>query len=100
MRKLIQRSARLTFLLTFALVGCDSPEPPTAVTLKLNWKHGVEFLGFYIAQARGYYAREGLKVAIEPLSDAAETTSVFERVAAGGFDFSIGGLSLMRALSS
>jgi ABC-type nitrate/sulfonate/bicarbonate transport system substrate-binding protein len=87
----------LSFLLVLLLLGCGESDTPTAITLKLSWKHGVDFLGFYAAQSQGYYADENLNVTIEPLSDPAETNSVFERVAAGEFDFSAFGLSLVKA---
>jgi ABC-type nitrate/sulfonate/bicarbonate transport system substrate-binding protein len=87
----------LTFLLVSVLTGCGESEEPTPITLKLNWKHGVDFLGFYAAQSQGYYAEEGLAVTIEPLSDPGETNSVFDKVAAGEIDFSAAGLSLVHA---
>ncbi len=43
--------------------GCGS-KPLTPVTLQLNWLHEAEFAGYYMAQAEGFYEREGLDVTI------------------------------------
>ena len=87
----------LAFLLVSILAGCGESDEPTSISLKLNWEHGVDFLGFYVAQSQGYYSEEGLAVTIEPLSDPGETNSVFDRVGAGDLDFSAAGLSLVQA---
>jgi NitT/TauT family transport system substrate-binding protein len=34
------------------------------VTLQLNWFHEAEFVGYYVAEAKGFYEREGLDVTI------------------------------------
>ncbi|MDF3056626.1 MAG: sensory box protein [Rariglobus sp.] len=39
--------------------------PDEPVTLWLKWRHQFQFAGYYAAQARGYYAEEGLDVRIE-----------------------------------
>ncbi len=97
MTKQHNRLLGLAFLLVSVLTGCGESDEPTSITLKLNWKHGVDFLGFYVAQSQGYYSEEGLAVTIEPLSDPGETNSVFDRVGAGDLDFSAAGLSLVQA---
>ncbi|WP_420541640.1 ABC transporter substrate-binding protein [Rhodosalinus sediminis] len=38
----------------------------TPATLQLSWLHSVQFAGSYIAQARGYWAEEGLDVTLAP----------------------------------
>ena len=86
-------------LLVLLLTGCAAsptatPEP---ITLKLNWRHGTGFLGFYIAQEQGYYAEEGLDVTIEPVSDPAETSAIAGRVAAGEYEFGLGSQGLYLA---
>lgn len=91
----------LLIIFIVLLAGCvgpvaDSPEP---VTLKINWKHGTQFLGFYVAQARGFYADEGLAVTIVPLLDNEMTQDVPLQVAAGDFDFGIGSRILVAAQS-
>ena len=60
----------LALMLGILLSGCTGLTAPAAtapleaVTMKLNWEHGVHFLGFYIAQEQGFYAGEGLIVQI------------------------------------
>ena len=83
--------------LLLLLSGCLHSQDPTPVVLKLNWKHGVDFLGYYVAKHKGFYAAEGLSVTIEELSNPSETNDVFDGVAEGRFDFSGAGLSLIQA---
>ncbi len=68
---------------------------PLSLTLKFTWRPTVQFLGFYVAQARGYYAEEGLAVTFESLRDMAEVPGIPERVAAGKFDFATAGRMLI-----
>jgi NitT/TauT family transport system substrate-binding protein len=51
-------------LLVTLLVGCQyvPTQPLDEVTVQLKTVHQVEFAGFYIAQEKGYYAKENLKV--------------------------------------
>ena len=54
------------------LVACGGSPAPTGgspaatdkVTLQLNWFHEAEFLGYYVADAKGFYAANGLSVDI------------------------------------
>lgn len=47
------------------LSACGSPPPSTEnVTLQLNWFHEAEFVGYYVADAKGFYADDGLRVRI------------------------------------
>lgn len=79
------------------LSACTEQSPVTAtptavlepVTIKLTWFHGTQFLGFYVAQQRGYYAEEGLDVTIEPRKK--DDDFIMEQVADGPYDFSVGG---------
>jgi len=98
MTKQLYRSLRVALLLALLLAGCAAPTAtPEPITLKLSWQHGAQFLGFYVAQSRGYYATEGLAVTIEPLLDTTEVSGVHERVVAGELDFGIGGRDLLLA---
>ena len=38
--------------------------PLRKVTLQLKWAHDFQFAGYYAAQAKGFYAAEGLDVAL------------------------------------
>jgi NitT/TauT family transport system substrate-binding protein len=40
----------------------EPPKPPDAVTVQLKWVHQAQFAGLYVAQEKGYFAEEGLKV--------------------------------------
>ncbi|MDD5399241.1 MAG: ABC transporter substrate-binding protein, partial [Dehalococcoidia bacterium] len=48
------------------LLNCQcqpKPEqPPDEVILQLKGRHQAEFAGFYLAQEKGYYAKENIKV--------------------------------------
>ena len=46
----------------------EPPEPPemTSVSLRLPWFSNVQFTGSYVAQAKGFFAEEGLDVTINP----------------------------------
>ena len=46
-------------------VGCGGTgASPDKVTLQLNWFHEAEFVGYYVAGAKGLYDRQSLKVDI------------------------------------
>lgn len=49
----------------------------TDVTIQLKWLPQTQFMGYYVAQAKGYYDEVGLKVTITPGGgDISETTAV------------------------
>ena len=85
-------SCCVVFLFVGLLISGCSGQPSEGyqpVTLKLNWHDSVQFLGFYIAQERGFYRQEGLEVTIEPKHE--DDYAIPERVAAGDYHFSAGG---------
>ncbi len=91
---------RLAALLAVLLASWATPAvlaAPLSLTLKLSWRPTAQFLGFYVAQARGYYAEEGLAVTIEALHDMAEVPGIPARVAAGEFDFGTAAQALILA---
>lgn len=47
-----------------ATCGGGVPKPADKVTLQLNWFHEAEFVGYYVAQAKGFYAARHLDVKI------------------------------------
>ena len=48
-----------------AMLGAGA-RAATPATLQLSWLHSVQFAGSYIAQARGYWAEDGLDVTLAP----------------------------------
>jgi NitT/TauT family transport system substrate-binding protein len=64
MKNILYSSAML-FFAGFILIGCEPSEPkkpPDEVKLQLKWLHQAQFAGFYMAQEKGYYAKENIKV--------------------------------------
>ena len=48
-----------------AVVACGSQQAkkaPDEVTLQLKWLHLPQFAGFYMAQEKGYYAKENINL--------------------------------------
>jgi ABC-type nitrate/sulfonate/bicarbonate transport system substrate-binding protein len=85
--------------------GCSGDSPPRdeasgsleRITLKFDGPHGTRFLGFYVAREMGYYAEEGLEVAVEDSSEASELETIPIRSVAGEFDFAVGSEALVQA---
>jgi ABC-type nitrate/sulfonate/bicarbonate transport system substrate-binding protein len=47
--------------------GSESPSPaasPDKVSLQLNWFHEAEFVGYYVAEAKGFYGANDIEVTI------------------------------------
>ncbi|MCB0132127.1 MAG: ABC transporter substrate-binding protein, partial [Caldilineaceae bacterium] len=60
-------SGLLLLLLSSLLAACGSVMPAAtteldSVKLQLNWVHSSDFAGFYVADAKGFYADENLSV--------------------------------------
>lgn len=53
----------LFLLLAVSPARAETPEP---FTLQLNWLPQAQFLGYFVAEALGYYEQEGLAVSILP----------------------------------
>lgn len=91
----------IVVIATISLSGCTNPENDLSklesIVLKLNWKHGTSFLGFYIAQSQGFYAQEGLDVTIEELSDPSLAKNIPLQVLNGEFEFGVAASDLARA---
>lgn len=77
----IRKGMLWLLVLAIVLAGCarPTPAPLDEVTVQLSWFHDVEFVGFYVAEAQGFYTEEGLRVQLVaggPTVDAlAEVTS-------------------------
>lgn len=68
------------------------PQRLTSVTLQLKWLNQAQFMGYYVAAQRGYYARQGLNVTIKPGGPDVAPEQV---VASGGAQFGIDWLSAL-----
>ncbi len=66
------------------------------ITLKLNWRHSVQFMGFYIAREKGFYQKQGLHVVIKDISSSDEIHEVLGIVADGEADFGSGSVTLLQ----
>jgi NitT/TauT family transport system substrate-binding protein len=80
--------AVLLFVIVY-LTACGPEEvkpPPDQVTVQLKWVHQAQFAGFYVAQEKGYYADQNLKVNLIPFSFEEPT---MEAVVTGKADFGI-----------
>jgi len=89
----------LILLLALSLVSCSANATPTpepeSMIVKLSWRHGVQFLGYYIAQQNGFYAEENLIVQIEAINDPSEIFELANGVASGTYDFSMNSTPLI-----
>jgi ABC-type nitrate/sulfonate/bicarbonate transport system substrate-binding protein len=70
-RSVMLRRITVTCILVLATLGtalpagCGTSEVETdEITLQLNWFHAAEFVGYYMADAKGFYADENLDVTI------------------------------------
>lgn len=90
-RKLIWRAV---VVLMLSACGAKELKP---ITLKFNWLHGTNFVGFYVAQVNGYYAEEGLDVTLIELGDVQEFETNAAQVEQREIDFGIGAFDLVNA---
>ncbi len=67
------------------------------MSFNLGWQHGIQFLGYYVAQARGYYEQEGLEVTLHDVSRSEESGRIPSDVAAGKYDIGTSSRSLVYA---
>ncbi|MEE8353197.1 MAG: ABC transporter substrate-binding protein [Dehalococcoidales bacterium] len=91
-------TAALIVLLTLsaACQATDATRQPSeleAVSVRFSWHDGAQFLGFYVAQERGYYAEEGLEVAAIAASSSEDMDSTPSKVARDEIDFGVGSLA-------
>ncbi|MFH0978171.1 MAG: ABC transporter substrate-binding protein [Candidatus Woesearchaeota archaeon] len=76
-------------ILIILLIGCEHDQKQLQqVTLKLKWINHAQFAGNYVAEEKGFYAEEGLKVKFEPFTFEEPT---IEAVANKKADFGITG---------
>jgi NitT/TauT family transport system substrate-binding protein len=87
--KNITRISVLFILSCIILFGCGKSQPPKApdeVKLQLKWLHQAQFAGFYMAQEKGYYAKENIKITF---LEGGRDINIAERVISGKADFGI-----------
>jgi NitT/TauT family transport system substrate-binding protein len=53
-------------LLVCICTANNAPAEPTAASLRLKWLPQAQFIGYYVAKAKGYYTDEGIALAINP----------------------------------
>ena len=88
MKKIIRVSAGL-FLSGLLLIGCEPSQPkkpPDEVKLQLKWLHQAQFAGFYMAQEKGYYDQENIKVTF---LEGGQKIDIAQRVISGEADFGV-----------
>ncbi|MFN8187182.1 MAG: ABC transporter substrate-binding protein [Gaiellales bacterium] len=64
-----------------------TPTETTTVSFALDWVPNTNHTGFYVADARGYYAEEGIKLEILPYNNASPDTLVGAGQANFGISF-------------
>ena len=87
----MRRRIRWTIVMSVivAVVGCtrhEDPLPVDEITLQLKWLHQSQFAGFYLAQEKGYYADERLKV---NFLEGGLNVEVVASLLSGDADFSV-----------
>jgi NitT/TauT family transport system substrate-binding protein len=78
-----------SILLILLISACKPQEvkiPPDKVTVQLKWVHQAQFAGIYMAQDKGYYAEENLKV---NFLEAGLNTDLIEQLTNGKADFAV-----------
>jgi NitT/TauT family transport system substrate-binding protein len=80
----------LIVLPAILLLNCQcqlKPEqPPDTVTLQLKGMHQAQFAGFYLAQEKGYYSQENIKVTF---LEGEKDLAIVQRVVYGQADFAV-----------
>jgi len=87
--KTIGKLSAMLFLAISLLAACEPQEvrnPPDQVSVQLKWVHQAQSAGFYLAQERGYYANENIKVA---LIEGGPGIDNIEKVVTGQADFGV-----------
>ncbi len=82
-------------LLLVIIIGCGGSVAADKVTLQLNWLHEAEFVGYYVAKAKGFYDDQGLDVTIE---EGGPGTPARDRLLSGAADFAVTSFAEQRDL--
>ena len=81
----------------FLFSGIGHSGQADKVSFNLGWQHGIQFLGYYVAQAKGYYDREGLEVTLHDVSRSEDSGRIPSDVASGKYDIGTSSRSLVYA---
>src|SRR6266852_8290610 len=99
MRLFMQRGLGFIMVLTMLFgalsTGVGGQAEPPLVRVQLHWMHQAQFAGLYVADALGFYEREGIRVEFVPGGPGVEPLAA---LAQGRADVAIGWLS--RALEA
>jgi NitT/TauT family transport system substrate-binding protein len=76
----------LSFIMIFGCGRSQPPKAPDEVKLQLKWLHQAQFAGFYMAQEKGYYAKENIKITF---LEGGQDVDIAERVISGKADFGV-----------
>jgi len=79
----------LILVLVMAVVACKPEQAkrvPDEVKLQLKWVHQAQFAGFYMAQEKGYYDKENIKITF---LEGGKDIDVAQRVVSGEADFGV-----------
>ena len=86
----------LVLFLVSSLAGCSSSRTPGEnITLQLNWYHAPEFVGYYMADAKGYYRDSNLAVTI---NEGGPGINARDYILDGRADFAITSFNEQKAL--
>lgn len=86
-RKWVICTLVLVIFLVSTITGCkSSPTPVEQITLQLNWYHAPEFVGYYMAETKGYYRDSFLDVEI---NEGGPGINAREYILDGRADFAI-----------
>ncbi|GAB0114362.1 nitrate ABC transporter substrate-binding protein [Acidisoma sp. C75] len=66
MRRLVLKAGGLLLLAALAPLAVREAKAADALTLQLKWVTQGQFVGYYVAQAKGFYKAENLDVTIKP----------------------------------
>lgn len=95
-----KRAIKLMLIFMFLVILPDNAkaEDYQQIVLQLRWQHQFQFAGYYMAQALGYYADEGLDVEIRSaFTPDGKVLNVPKEVAEGRADFGIGAIDILMA---
>jgi NitT/TauT family transport system substrate-binding protein len=84
-------ASRLFSGLALALLGV-APAAAQDLKVSLNAPYDGSNAAFFLAEARGYYAAEGLKVTFDPSAGSGEAVT---RIASGTYDFGFGDINVL-----